>query len=521
MEDTKQEILSLFKKRGCEISTNEILGEVYPELKNLQLKNDKDSKRKNAKAHRKLLYHINELSKSEIIRFSRFGEKGLKFFVLNIMEGEEISEITTKYKRKMTFSKPIMPSMPIENYEHQGIVIKYEPSSWIDKLNSVVVMAEKLNNTKEFFNVFENSIAVVNDCICFANFNLLLSKIKDSEAIEILEELNSSCKDYNKKASCIIEFQKLEVEKLKKFIERATQSDIKNVVLVYDLDNDELQEQFGLLNDIVSIYIRNKRTMYIKNKRLQKAPYFLGSAGAYCISENAWSSKNNDFLAVACGQSSLIVDVEKFYLLYGLDTLKFSELMLNISKSFLSANTIQRRKSKEYFKNIINLDKKNEKEFLEFSRNYIRLWNYGLSRPGIDAKLVLNMINEAKKRVKQFASAEETIYKSCGMPMRFKIALSCAFREANENLSPATYRRLEINNLDDLYKPKMKKEIVERENITSMFDGGNDVTFHKNGVFTSEDALREISVVMNTYKMPMFSYSFGTMKGDMKITSYL
>src|SRR3989344_3973622 len=111
MDETKQKIIAMFKERGEDIPTGDILMRVYPESKTFKDKEDLDSKRKTAQFHRKLLYHINEL--------------------------------TPKYKKKMTISRPIMPSMPIENYEHQGIVLKYEPSSWIDKLNSIVIMADK------------------------------------------------------------------------------------------------------------------------------------------------------------------------------------------------------------------------------------------------------------------------------------------------------------------------------------------------------------------------------------------
>jgi hypothetical protein len=521
MDETKQKIITLFKERGDDISTGDILVRVYPESKQLKEKEDDTSKRAVAQLHRKLLYHINELLNDGILRFSRFGEKGLKFFALNVLEGEEITELTPRYKKKVTISRPIMPAMPIESYEHQGIIIKYEPNSWIDKLNSLVIASDKITSVKELESVFTNAVSLVNDCICLNNFNKFLEKINKMEAVEILEKINSECENFGKKVSCIIDIAKIDRDKLLHIINNITEPNMKNLLFIYNLDSEELQEQFGLFKEIVGLYTLKRRTLYIKNKRVQKAPYFLGTAGVYCISEKEWQTREiKDCLSIACGQSSLIVDVEKFYSVYGLDNIKFSELMLNVSRSFLSANSMQRRKSQEYFKSMISLDKKNEKEFLEFSRNYIRFWNYGLLQPGIDSKLVINMINEARKKVDQFATAEETIYKSCGMPTRFKIALSCAFKEASENLSSAKYARMEIMNLDDLYKPKVKKEIVEKENVTSMFDGGNDVTFHRTGMFEAEDILREISVIMNTYKMPLFSYSFGGLKGDMKITSY-
>lgn len=532
MDDSKQKILGMFKKRGGDLNTGEILAYIYPELKAFHEKTDKESKRKLAQAHRKLLYHINELVSSGILRFSRFGDKGLKFFTLAIAQGEEITELTPKYKKRIVVSAPSMPTMPIESYEHQGIVIRYEAGSWIDKLNAVVISCSRISTAKELENVFESALSVVNDCICLENFESFLSKVNKAEAVEILEAINSECRDSGKKICCMINFENFGKENFNKenmihIINNITLPEINNLIFIYNLDYDEIQENLALLQEIISAYTSQKRTIYIKNKRLHKAPYFLGGAGPYSINEKEWLAslemleKTSEMVSVACSQSSLIVDVEKFYSLYGLDTIKFSELLFNISKSFLSANSLQRRKSSEYFKSIMSFDKKHEKDFMEFSRNYIRFWNYGLMQPGIDPRLVMNMISEAKKKIEQFSNAEETIYKSCGMPIRFKIALSCAFRESAEKLTEAKYKKLEITNLDDLYKPKTKKEIIEKENVTLMFGGGNDTTFHRSGIFSPEDILREISVIMNTYKMPLISYSFGKLKGDMKITSYL
>ena len=518
MDDTKQKIITLFREKGNEISTSEILDYLLPEYSSLKQKFDKDSKRIIAQAHRKLLYHINELVKEGIIRFVRFGDKGVKFFALNLAEGEEISELVKGFKKRVLVSKPIIPSMPIEAYEHQGIVIKYEPSSWIDKLNSVVIFCDNVKNLQELAHVFEKSMEVVNDCVCFENFDSMIIKEDSARVKDFLEKLSGECSDYGKKASLIISGVGLKSVHIKSFVEAALNFKT-NLSVIYNLNSEELQENLGVLNELISCYIKKKSILYLKNKNIHRFSYYLGRAGPYCISDKE-KFRQDSLYSIASSQSSLIVDVEKFYSIYGLDSNKFSQLMINISKSFLSANIIQKRKSQEYFKSLLSLDKKNEKEFLEFSRNYIRFWNFGLAQPGIDQKLVLNMINEAKKKIEQFSVAEETIYKSCGMPLRFKIALSCAFKESVSNLSIAKYKKLEINSLEDLYKPKLKKEILERESVSEMFDGGNDITFYRLGNFSSEEILREISFILNTYKLPLFSYSFENMKGDMKITSY-
>ena len=129
--------------------------------------------------------------------------------------------------------------------------------------------------------------------------------------------------------------------------------------------------------------------------------------------------------------------------------------------------------------------------------------------------------NESIKKMIEFARAEETIYNSCGMPTRFKIVLSCAFQESEKTLSPAKYKSINIRNTEDLYNPKIKKEIIDREKISSFFTGGNEVTFYKLGTsFDIPGILREISVILETYNIPFFSYDFKYVTGDMKLTSF-
>jgi hypothetical protein len=520
MDLSKERIIELFKKKGSEISTKEILIYVYPEYEKFKDFDDVDSKRKIAQAHRRLLYHINELVERGILRFSRFGEKGHKFFVLNINENEEITEFSSRYKKKMIISKPMMPSMPIESYEHQGIIKKFENQSWIDKLNSVVIFCKNIDNLNLLDDIFESSLAIVNDCICFEDFDEILRKIDKKQVIKFLEKISSECNDFQKKICCIINISNVRKEDLIDVVEKVIEDNMKEITFIYNLNNEDMQERFGMLSETVMHYIKKKKMFYIKNKNLYKAPYFIGSAGPYCFSETDFFEKKEPLYVAACSQSSLIIDVEKFFSLNGMDIDKFSLLMFNISRSFLSANSLQRRKSEDYFKSVSKFDKINEKEFLEFSRNYIRFWNFGISQPGINQSLVLNMINEAKKKIYEFSLAEEIIYKSCGMPTRFRIGLSCAFETSQEKLSSAKYKPLKIQGLDDLYKQKLKKELIERENVSFMFDGGNDVTFHRSGNFTSEEIIREFSIVLNSYKFPLFSYNFENLKGDAKITSY-
>lgn len=514
MNQTKEKIISSFKEKSPELSTRDIAENIYEEY--IREPRNDNEKRLVAQLHRKALHHINLLIRDGILRISRHGEKGHKYFSLNLEEGEEITSIGKGYKRRIIALKPSTPIMPIEGYEQQGIVIKHEAGTWIDRLNSILIKCEKSGNLKNLEDVIRKAFSSVNDSVCLNNFDSLINDKK--EVLKFLEKLNQECEDYGRKVSCLINLENLNqdfLEILKDVLENR-----KEIIFIYNIDSDVLQECFGTFENIINTHISNKSEIRIKNRRIQKSPAFFGRAGPYSFSEKEWLEDKNS-LSVACAQSSLIVDVEKFYEKYGLNVEKFSELMINISKSFLSANAMQRKKSLDYFRDLINLDKENEKNFMELSRNYIRFWNFGLNQPGINQDLVLNMISEAKKRINELAGAEEIIYKSCGMPIRFKIALSCAFENSEDKLSEARYKKLAINGLEDLYNKNIKKEVIKKEIISDLFDGGNEVTFHRFGELSPEEIIREISFILNTYKLNLFTYSFENIRGNSKLTSYL
>jgi hypothetical protein len=519
MHETQQKIISLFKNNSSELSTSQILDrldENYVSLrKNLGNKSKEDSqdtKGQIAKLHRKLLHHINKLVDLDILRLAKHGEKGEKFFLLNLADNEEL--VTVGIKKRILVSKPIMPLMPIEGYEHSGIVAKYEAATWIDRLNSVVLRCEKISSIKELSKILaENIFSCINDAICLEEFNSLINK---EDVSEFVEKLSLDLENYGKEISIVVELSNIKnIENFEKFLNSIR----KNIFIIFNIEKNDLQEYFKLFSKIAEAYSRNRAVIYIKNKSIHPSPYFLGRAGPYSIEEKDWiSHETKDQVCVACTQSSIILDVGRFISKYSLNSDKFSELVLNISKSILSANSLQRRKSQDYFKSIISLN--HNKEFLNISRNYIRFWNFGLSQEGINQDFVINLISEAKKKVDSFSRAEEIIYNSCGMPSRFKLAFSCAFKESAENISEAKYSQLEITNFEDFYTQKIKKEISAREIVSEIFNGGNDVTFHRLGPITPQEFIREISAILSTYRLPFFSYNFEKIKGDMKITSY-
>jgi len=526
MHETSQAIISLFRKLSSELSTSQILEKINEDYvglkKKLKLTKDPELKRKIAQIHRRTLHHLNKLVNLNILSVVKHGERGEKFFKLTIKENEEIYELSPQYKKRIIISRPVFPSIPIEGYEQKGLIMKYEPATWIDRLNSVVIFSEKTKDKDQLYNLLtENIFPIINDTASLENFETIINK---QDVSDFLEKLNSECEDYGKNICITINISELKnKENFLKLLKMFTQHKLENIKFIFSLEPIDLEEHFNLFLKLIEICAKNKRLFYIKNKKIQKSPYFVGKAGPYCFIDKEWQfaeELRKNILCLGCSQSSVIIDVDKFYKEYGLDIEKFSQLMLNISKSTLFANSIQRRKSGEYFKNVSYLNKNYEADFLILSRNYIRFWNFGLSQPGVNPEFVLNMINESKKKIDEFAAAEETIYKSCGMTTRFKIALSCAFEKSGE-LSPAKYTHIEIKDFDDLYKKELTKKLLAREAVCNLFDGGNEVTFYYKGTLDPETIIRQINIILTNYKIPLFNYDFKNIKGDLKITSFL
>jgi len=523
MHETAQKIISLFRNNNLELSTSDILSKINKEYINLKNSNDPESKRKIAQLHRKILYHLNRLVDFGILSVIKHGEKGEKFFNLNIKEGEEISEISPKYKKRIIISRPVLLSMPIEGYEQKGLVLKYEPATWIDRLNSVIIFCDKLNTKDLYEIILENIFPVINDTISLENFGFL---INSQNVSDFLKKINSECEDYGKNISITINLSDIKnKENFLTLLNTISENRLDCINFIFSLYPKDMEEYFSLVSEIIETYLKIKKTLYIKNRAIQNSPYFIGKAGPYCFIDREWQFSSElvkNVACLACSQSSIIVDVNRFYNEYGLDAEKFSQLILNISKSLLSANSLQRRKSGEYFKDIIKINKNYEADFFNLSRNYIRFWNFGLAQPNINQEFVLNMINEAKKKIDKFTAAEETIYKSCGMTTRFKIALSCKGEiPSSDILSPPKYLPIEISDFDDLYKKDIKEELLSREVICDLFDGGNEVTFYYKGMPDIENIARQISVILSNYKLPLINYNFKKIKGDLKLTSFL
>ena len=530
MKKTEYRILTLFKENpDKEYSTSEIVKHTFPEQiaeiesllkqESYDKNREKQFKQKNAQLHRKTLYYLNRLIGEGILGLAREGSKGEKFFGLALAQGEQF--IIDKYKRRIIIEKPIIPAMPVEGYEQKGFLYRFEPETWVERLNAILLESGRFNDLTKFYHTIIDCFSNVNDAIALNEFETLVKNNTSPNINSFLTMLNSACADYGKKITCIINLTNSDEKTKSNLVKLLNISkDIEHINFVFDMRAKELREYPQFFDKIVETFSRNRLRLYIKNQDIHPAPYIIGSMGPYTLDPNEWQIYKEDLQktsnGLACAQSCITIDVFRFFDHHKTAD-EFHNLVMAVTKALLTANSLQRRKSNEFFKNLTRL----MPNFFIFSRNYIRFWNYGWKQPGVDTTNMWRLIQSTKEEVHNFASSQETIYLSCGMPTRFKVAFSCVFRSFDDRLSKAHFAKLKISKPDDLHSTKIKNIIIDKEKIFEVFDGGDRMRFLRVGTMDLPEVLREVNIILTGYKLPFFCYDFGETSKDIKLSEFI
>ena len=295
---------------------------------------------------------------------------------------------------------------------------------------------------------------------------------------------------------------------------------------IFTTGSKGLQDNLEFFNSIIDAYANMKMPIYIKNNDLQLAPYLIGKAGTYTFDEKEWKDYEEKLQSksygVICGQSTIAIDVKRF-LEENNTANAFKIFVRKMVMSLLSANSLQRRRAEEYFKPILWLMEE-PREFFRFSRNYIRFWNYGWKEPKMDQTFVIELMKSTRELIDRFCVVEENIYKSCGMPTRFRIAFSSAFRRFKDDpfFTKMSFPKIEIKNIKDIYSKELKEVLTGKENIFDVFSGGDRARFFRTGEINADDICRELNVIMTSYRLPLFCYDFGEAGGtNVKLTSFI
>lgn len=530
MRDTEETILKIFKNNSSkELNTEFLAKEIYAReyaiienlLESSEKSNIHDGRRKKFQLHRKLLYYLNKLVDNNIIKVSKIVDKGEKYFILATGEGDTIIE---KGYKKIIITKPILTSTYIDQYESREIMKKYSEDSWITRFNSILLECFKNEDIHQKYKMLNECLINVNDAIALNDFENILNNATDVAIKDFVDKISKDSDNSSNTISIIINIDRVN-NNIYTFIDYYIKLNPKKVNIVFNICNRDVPKYSNIIFYIFEKFSDTKIKINFKNKDLNNVPYFKGRAGIYTFNEEEWDVYSKKFrgktIGLNCSQSQIVININKYFEKYHTDT-EFREAILNAARTLLVSNTIQRRKSNEYFRNINRLNDLNPADFYKFSRNYIRFWNYDWHKDNEEINNLFDRIKSAKEIVDNFCYTEETIFKSCGIPIRLKIAFSSAFKGYDDKfMGEREYKKITIGKTEDYYTDEVKRFLQTREKMFEIFDGGDRLRIFRKSDFTTTDVLHELGILLSAYKLPFFTYDFSGLKGTVKLTNFM
>lgn len=549
MHSTEQKILRVFAKNPLrEFSTTEIVVQVfekeYEDSQNYINNETQDSelerigRRNKARLHRKLLYHLNNLSESGLLVVTRTKGKGEKFFALNPekkVNGEKDEEVKKVFESVSALNEEDAFILSgLESYEDAKLVKKFDHKNWVTKLNAILIDAAMKKDCKEVYSLINEVYPNFNDVIGLFGFEKLINIDSLQELSNFIKKTDIDMKDYNKYLNILIDLNNSSNSvKLSDFVSTFSEINPEKVHLIFRLSKKSISNHTRVLKQIIKSFAEQKIKINIQNIDLSSAPYLVGRAGAYTLSEQEWDKYltfvRGKTIGICFSETSLYVDVYRFFNSEK-SVSEFREFLLKAARSLLLATTAQRKRSDLLFKSLNALNGENQSKFFSFSYNYIRLWNYDISdahdsddwRKRFDFNNFVAMIKSAVDEMNEFCKSEETIFKSCGIPIRFNIALSSAFNRFDEKfLSKRIYNKITIKGQNDFSEKSVMDYMLRRELIIKLFSGGDRVRFFRSADYTQEQVLSEFNYLLTHFQAPFFCYDFRTRKGELTLDNFI
>ncbi len=544
MHPTEQRILQRFGKDPArEFSTNDLVRQVFPEeyeearkyIYNEQ--NDKSvtllGKRKKARLHRKILYYLSRLEQEGLIRVARTEGKGEKYFVLNA--DKEIVSKRDKALRSVLSTINIQETNNVslhglESYEEAKMVKRYDSQNWINRINSLIIESTIRNDISSLYQLVNELYPSYNDVLGLNRFEEVIASGDLQDLRAFIKKCDIDTRDYNKYINLLIDLSNVkDAVKLSDFIESFASINPEKMFVVFKANSRTISNHTRFIKQLIKHFAANKIRINIQNKDLKEAPYMIGRAGAYTFNDDEWVSYEDEFkgrtIGLCCSETSLYIDVHRFFR----EKKSFSEFrsfILKAAKALLTASTAQRKKSDVFFKTLNDLNKGYQNRFFAYSHNYIRLWNFDLSQfPGLDKEEHKNfeaLIKSCAEDINEFCKSEETIFKSCGIPIRFEVVLSSAFRRFDpEFLSPRKYKKVTVKGIHDFQEPELLEYLRRREELISVFRQNDRVRFFRAPNFSYEEVISEFNFLLNGFNIPLFSYDFKPRIGELTLDSFI
>ncbi|MBN2142752.1 hypothetical protein JW711_05485 [Candidatus Woesearchaeota archaeon] len=529
MHSTEQKILAKFKKEPHrEISTTELVEETHPQeyakiLEELE-KNDKqtiiNAKREKGKLHRKVLYHLNSLVSENILKIASTRGKGEKLYSLTIDEGELV---VTKRHKQIIIHKPSISTQLIEEYENKGIIYKYDAENWLGKLNCIILDCHQEDGINKLYDLARSCFSEVNDCIGLDHFESIIDKNSPENTEEILEKMDLDSRDYEKKISLVICLKTLkDEEKHESFARAFAAKKPRNISIIFKGNSRSIKDKERLFSRITEYFQRQEIKLNFQNNHNHKAPIVIGKAGTYTLSNEDWKDYKENIRGKSKGigiaNSTIGIDLHRFFSLSH-SSQEFRDMIIRSAKTLMRVSIAQNMKAKENFKRLITSNEPYAKKFFSHQKSYIRFWNYDFSDKRQEHLPAL--LESSKEELAQFCAVQNRIYNACGLPLRYEAVFSSLFHKISDKLSSRNYKKTMIKSFKEYESPEVKEFIRRKELLSKLFDGGDRCRIFRKGDFKPEDAAHELSYLMNKYNLPLITFEFKEMRGEMKLTQFM
>jgi hypothetical protein len=532
MHTTKKDILKCFvRNNNSPLSTSEIVEMVYGDtLIQLQSSSTQSSPsketqknylRQKAQLHRKILHHINGLISDDLLFVHTTSAKGQKIYLPKVEPNQEL--IIGKTDR-IILSSQTNPTTPISQYEKDDVIEQFSASSWVQKINAILLESAHLQDVESFQKTVHSSLHVVNDVVGINDFESIIQHVPLSQLQLAIDFFERECHMQKKRLCIIIDLTNVTKDDIiyEWFLQFVKQN-ARQITVIIDATTREMMLHKPLLEKIVILFAEYQLKFNIKNDDIHKAPYIIGRAGPYTISEREWQDylKKTYFksFGIALTQSTVIVDfhklIEKKY-----SAKHIEKIFLDITKSLFIANTIQRKNARSVLQ-ALPQSVVEKRLFLSYSHTLIRLKNMLQLLEKNEEYSHQVLLDQLVERVNDFARNQEFIYLTCGMPLRFKIHLSQSYKHAEKQSKiEDEFMSIQINRSEDLFSPQYKKIFTRLEGLKKHVIAFETRIERKMYIHTGE-IIGEILLLCSTYNLPLICYKFEKTHKDVSLSQFM
>ncbi len=512
MNELEHKILHKFKMESSrELSTSEVVRGVLSEesrwVKEV-LSGVREraqlvvAKRKKGQLHRKVLYYLNKLKKEESIIQTKVTGKGEKYFVLNVQK--------TKENERTFFESPqVQLVTPIEGYEKQGFIHR-EEGGWSNRVSSIMMDASKFSGIFKLQNAISECFSEVSDAVGVYRFEVILEEATPEAIKEGLRKLDLEAKDFNREVCLLVNVNQVQEAKLKYFVEDWMRVQPEKVKIIWRVDSGWLESHQELGGYILKLFASHHLVLFMDNNSLQEAPSFLGKTGVHRMSKEEWENflKSGMEMGV-CAVCALSLDVERFFN-KGHSFQEFRLMVQKAAKALFLGNWAIRNQGRDHLALLSRMNEGSRAGY-HLGSNQLRFTHFPVK--GVEADHFLSLLESCRFEVARFVKVQETILKSCGMPLRFKIALGVGeFAGSNEELV--------VSKVAEFFKPEFQEYIRRKERLAKIF-AGKSILRWITPTGDQQEWLNQIRYVLDHVNIPFFSLSFGEEKGIIKLTSFL